>query len=106
MTIQNMQRQFVHIESYCPIVLLVSTSSNTLASLCNGLSMALPLQTHVQGVGVHLMSHSETGDLGGLNCPGGGGGGVCEMKAIHGVKKNGELLPPNCTQGTTSEVFD
>ena len=23
--------------------------------------------------------------LGGLNCP--GGGGVCEMKAIHGVKK-------------------
>ena len=25
--------------------------------------------------------------LGGLNCPGGGGGGFCEMKAIHGVKK-------------------
>ena len=25
--------------------------------------------------------------LGGLNCPGVWGGGVCEMKAIHGVKK-------------------
>ena len=25
--------------------------------------------------------------LGGLNCPGGWGGGICEMKDIHGVKK-------------------
>ena len=34
------------------------------------------------------------------------GVGVCKMKAIHRVKKIGELLPPNCTQRTTSEVFD
>ena len=31
--------------------------------------------------------------LGGLNCPGGGGGGVCEMKAIHGVKKMVNYYP-------------
>ena len=31
--------------------------------------------------------------LGGLNCPG-GGGGVCEMKAIHGVKKKANYYPP------------
>ena len=35
------------------------------------------------------------------------GVGVFEMKAIHGVnEKKDEFLPPNCTQRTTSEVFD
>ena len=31
--------------------------------------------------------------LGGLNCPGGWGGGVCEMKDIHGVKKMVNYYP-------------
>ena len=34
----------------------------------------------------------EIDNLGGLNCPG-GVGGVCEMKAIHGVKKMVNYYP-------------
>ena len=71
--IRNMQRRFVHIQSYCPIVLFVSTSPNTLASLHNGLTTALSrliqLQTDVQGVGVDHISHSETGDAWLLKAP-------------------------------------
>ena len=45
--------------------------------------------------------------LGGLNCPGGGGGGGGGLRneGHSWVEKNGELLPPNCTQRTTYEVF-
>ena len=61
-----MQRRLVHTQSYSPIVLLVSTSCDTLASLNNGLttplSRLIQLQSDIQGVGVHHMSHSETGD--------------------------------------------
>ena len=42
--------------------------------------------------------------LGGLNCPRVGGGGLRNEGHSWGQKK-GELLPPNCTHRTTSEVF-
>ena len=53
-------------------------------------------------------SHPMVGnnDLGSLNCPGVGWGGGLRNEGHSRGEKKGELLPPNCTQRTTHEIFE
>ena len=77
--IQNMQRRFVHIECYCPIISLVSMSLNTLAPLYNGFTTLLllkRLQTNGQRVVVHHMLHFKMVDAWPMKAPTAHGGFV------------------------------